>query len=151
MAFATGYLDDPRAVGAGEQIGENHIAFTYDTFEDNLVVGRFAKLDSGSLDNMDGSATPTVAGVVLRKISNATEDGSTIDNGLYDAAEAERFGLATVDIRSGLTITKFDTVYAYNAAGADVGKATNVGTDAIEIDAEFIEEVSDSVWTIRLK
>lgn len=152
MAFATGYLDDPSKVGAGERWGNNNIILSYPTFQNGLVVGRFAKLDTGSLDNLDNSATPTIAGVVLRNVASPVEDGGTIDSALYDKAEAVRSGLVTVRVKTGETPAQFGTVYAENTDDANAGMAlAAAGANGVEVTgAEFIEEVQAGVWLVRL-
>lgn len=152
MAFSTGYLADPQAVGAGERYGSVNIIFTATTFEDNLKVGRFAKLDAGSLDNMDGSATPTIAGVVLRNVASPVEDGGVIDADLYGQCEYLRDGLVTVEVKTGETPAMFGEVFASNAGDADDGKALAVqGGTGIATGSEFIREVSADVWLVRSK
>lgn len=150
MSFATGYLLDPSHVGSGERFGDHNIIFSHATFEDGLTQGRFAKLDTGSLDNMDASATPTIAGVVLRNVAGAADFPATYTTDLFTSAPFLRQGLVTVDVKAGQTPTQFGPVYAYNIAGADVGKAVAVATDAVEINAEFLEEVKPNVWLIRM-
>lgn len=150
MAFATGHLDDPQNVGAGETIGVDNVILTATTFEDELKVGRFAKLDAGSIDNLDSSATPTIAGVVLRNVASAVEDGDTIDADIYTQINYLRDGIVTIDVVAADTPTKFGTVYAKNTADADSGKASTVN-DATTVDAgaEFLHEVQTNVWAIR--
>lgn len=150
MAFATGYLDDPNRVGAGERYGSNQVVLSATTFQNGLVVGRFAKLDTGSIDNMDGSATPTIAGVVLRNVANAVEDDGTVDSALYSQIEYVRQGLVTVRVKTGETPVQFGAVYASNAGDANDGMATATGTD-IATGAEFIQEIQAGVWLVRLK
>lgn len=151
MSFSTGYLGDPSRVGAGERWDPNSaLALTATTFEDGLVVGRFAKLDTDSIDNMDGSATPVIAGVVLRNVASPVEDGGTVDASLYDQVQYQREGLVTVELKDGETPTQFGTVYASNAGDADDGTATATDTD-IDTGAEFVQEVATNVWLIRLK
>lgn len=147
MSFATGYIGDPQKVGAGERYGSNQVILTALTFEDNLKVGRFAKLDTGSLDNFDGSATPVPAGVVLRNVANPVEDGATIDADLYEQVEYIRQGLVTVDVKSGETPALFGRVYISNAGDANDGLATATNTD-VAVNAEFISEVQSGVWLI---
>jgi len=149
MAFTTGYLDDPQNVGAGERLGTVHAIFSATTFENGLKVGRFAKLDTGSLDNFDGSATPVIAGVVLRNVANPVEDAATIDSALYSQVEYMRQGLVTVDVKSGETPAKFGRVYISNAGDANDGLATATNTD-VDANAEFIEEVQSGVWLIYI-
>lgn len=148
MAFTTEYLADPSRVGAGERWGNNNIVLTSRDFEDGLVVGRFAKLDSGSIDNMDGSSSPVLAGVVMRHATSPVEQ-TTVDADLYDQVEYVRAGLVTVRIKDGETPAQFGTVYVSNAGDADDGLATATNSD-IEASAEFIEEVKTDVWLIRL-
>lgn len=153
MSFATGYLADPQNVGAGEIKGDTNILFTASTFEDELKVGRFAKLDSGSLDNIDSSATPVIAGVVTRNPAAAVEDGDTIDSSLYSQVQYLRQGLITVDVVAADTPAMFDTVFVKNTADADAGKATTVDdatTEPVTGNAEFLYEVQANVWVIRL-
>lgn len=150
MAFATGYLGDPQKVKGGERYGSCNIVLSATTFEDGLLVGRFAKLDTGSIDNVDGSATPTLAGVVLRNAASPVEDGAAIDGSLYSQVEYQRQGLVTVDVKTGETPAQFGAVYVSNAGDADDGLATATGTDEATT-AEFIEEVATDVWLIRIK
>lgn len=153
MAFGTGYLSDPVKVGAGERFDPNSaIVLTARTFEDGLVVGRFAKLDSGSLDNIDSSSSPVIAGVVLRNAAGPVEDLSTIDGSLYSQVEYQRAGLVTVDVVAADTPAQFGDVFVKNTNDADAGKATTVDDGTTEAaNAEFIEEVKTNVWLIRLK
>lgn len=150
MAFSTGYLADPRGIGSGERFDpKSDIVLAAKTFEDNIVVGRFAKIDSGSLDNMDGSASPVIGGIVLRKASRPVEYGSTVDADMYDQVDYGRAGLFTVDAKDGETPSLFDPVYASNAGDADDGKATVTNTDEAA-RGEYIETVSTGVWLVRL-
>lgn len=152
MAFTTGYLGDPSRVGAGERWDPNSaVVLTATDFEDGLVVGRFAKMDSGSLDNMDGSATPVIAGVVLRNVASPVEDGETVDATLFEQWEYQREGFVTVAVKDGETApAMFGTVYASNAGDADDGLATSTGTD-VETTAEFIRVVKPGVWLVNIK
>jgi hypothetical protein len=149
MAFATGQLNDPQKVGAGERLGTGGLVLDATVFEDGLKVGRFAKLDTGSLDNMDGSATPTLAGVVLRNVANAVEDGATIDSALFSQVVFIREGVVTVDVKSGETPARFGRVYVSNAGDASDGLATATNTD-VAVNAEFLYEVQSGVWAIYL-
>lgn len=150
MAFASAQMTDPSKVGPGERKGNNTI-LSARTFENGLIVGRFAKLDTGSIDNMDGSATPTIAGVVLRNVSSPVEDGQAIDSTLYEQIEYVRGGLVTVEVKDGVTPAYGEQVYASNTDGS-YGQATNVAgaTPDIAVKAEFLEEVDTGVWLISL-
>lgn len=147
MAFGTGHLDDPQNVGAGERLGTVHAIFAATDFEDGLRVGRFAKWDTNRLDNFDGSATPVIAGVVLRNVANPVEDLATIDATLYSQVEYMRQGLVTVRVKAGETPAKFGRVYISNAGDANDGMATATNTD-VDANAEFVEEVQTGVWLI---
>jgi len=147
MSFLTGYLDDPQKAGAGERFGNLHLIYTARTFENGLLAGRFAKLAAGSLDNMDGSASPVIAGVVARKVTSPVEDGAAIDNTLFKQVEFIRQGLCTVDVKAGETPAMFGRVYVSNAGDANDGLATATPTDEA-VNAEFIEEVQAGVWLI---
>lgn len=149
MSFGTGHLDDQQAIGGGERHGVNNIVLTALVFENLLKVGRFAKLDTGSVDNMDGSATPVIAGVVLRNVANPVEDLATIDNTLYSQIEYMRQGLIAVDVKTGETPALFGRVYVSNAGDANDGLATATNTDEA-VNGEFIMEIQTDVWLIYL-
>lgn len=148
MAFSTGLLNDPQGSGAGERWFGPPVIVTETTFEASLKIGRFAKIDTGSLDNMDGSATPVIAGVVLRNIANAIEDGAVIDASVSQV-EYLRCGVVSVAVKSGETPTRLGRVYVSNAGDASDGMATATATD-VAVNAEFLEELSTGVWLIHL-
>ena len=149
MSFATAYLSDPNRVQGGESFNEAGVDLSFETFEDGLRVGRFAKMDTGSVDNMDASVTPDLVGSVARNDANAVEDGSTIDSALYSQVSVRREGLMTVDVKSGETAPAIGTqIGAYNVADADVGLALASG--GIATTAEFIQEITTNVWLVRL-
>jgi len=150
MAFATGQLNDPQIIGAGERYGTIQVVLSAVLFGSLLNVGRFAKLAAGSIDNMNGSATPVVAGVVLRNPSAPVTSGAAIDNTIYSQIEYMREGLVTVDVKAGETPVQFGAVYASNLGDANDGLATATNTD-IATGAEFIQEIKPNVWLVRLK
>ena len=147
MAFDSGFQLDPAAVGGGERYGSDLVILGSDTFEDGLKSGRFAKLDTGSIDNFDGSATPVVAGVVLRSVANAMESGGTYDDALYSEIDYMRQGLVSVDVKTGETPALFGRVYASNDGDANDGLATATNTD-VDTNAEFIMEIKTGTWLI---
>lgn len=149
MAFSSDVLSDIQKVKSGERWGSNNIILSTTVFEDGLKVGRFAKLDTGSIDNLDGSATPVIAGVVVRSAARALEDADTVDKTLYRQAEYMRHGLVTVDVKAGETPAKFGRVYVSNAGDANDGLATATNTD-VAVNAEFIREVVSGVWLIYI-
>lgn len=147
MAFGTGVLTDPNKVAGGERYSDSYLVLTATTFQDNLKVGRFAKLDTGSIDNFDGSATPVVAGVVLRNVASPVEDDDAINSDLYGQVEYLRQGLVTVGVKAGETPAQFGKVYISNAGDANDGLATATNTDVVA-NAEFVEEVATNVWLV---
>lgn len=149
MAFATGYLADPNRVQGGESFNEAGVDLAFTTFEDGLRIGRFAKLDSGSIDNMDASATPNIAGIVARNDANAVEDGGTIDNTLFSQISVRREGLMSVDVKSGESAPDLGgQIGAYNVADGDQGLALASG--GIATTAEFVQVITTNVWLVRL-
>jgi hypothetical protein len=156
MAFGTGLLNDPQKVQGGERFGTTNIILSETAFEDGLKVGRFAKFDTLSMDNMDGSATPVIGGLILRNVASPVEDADAIDSALFSQISYGRSGLYSVDVRTGETPVKFGAVFASNAGDANDGKAsTTVGaTPDIATGAEFLEEIAggtNPVWLIRMK
>lgn len=119
------------------------------TFEDGLQVGRFAKLDTGSIDNLDASATPVIAGVILRCVTNAIEDDDTYKTANTSMIEYQRCGVATVEVKAGESPAVFGEVFAHNVADADAGKAVTAA--GVATGAEFLFEITPTVWAIRLK
>lgn len=150
MVFATGALNDPAKVEGGELIGSNdHAIIPITDYEDGLRVGRFAKLDTGRVDNFDGSATPTVAGLVKRKISNAVEDANVLKLAQWSSIDIIRGGFATVDVKDGESPSFLSRVYISNAGDADDGLATANAAD-VDANAEFIREVKTGTWVIYI-
>ena len=148
MAFGTPRSDDIQQLGSGERQGDNNTILSSTVFENGLMVGRFAKLDAGSIDNIDGSATPVPAGVVLRNVASPVEDGDAIDSALYGQVEYLRQGLVTIDVVTGQTPAQFGAVSISNAGDADDGKA--LATGGVAVNAEFIHEVQPDVWLINI-
>ena len=152
MAFETGYLSDFNKVGAGEEYGVNNRILGHRSYEDGLKVGRFAKVDSGRLDNMDGSATPVIAGVVIRTPTTSVEADGTIDADLTTGSVSYmQSGFVTVEVKAGQTPTYKGTVYASNAGDANDGTAQTGATNGVDTGAIFIEEIQSGVWLIEQK
>lgn len=149
MTFTSETLLNVGAVAGGERYGSNNAILSTATFQDALKVGRFAKLDAGSIDNFDGSGTPVPAGVILRSSSNNIEADGTYDLSLTSIVEYLRGGFTTVDVKTGETPSLFDRVFISNAGDANDGLATATNTD-VEVNAEFIQEVKTDVWLIYL-
>ena len=147
MAFTNPRLDEIAPVGGG-QGGTDGLTLTADVFEDGLVVGRFAKLDTGSIDNLDASVTPVIAGVVLRNVVGAIEEGGTVDASIHQQIEYKREGLVTVEVVTGQVPVQFGAVSVHNVADANAGKA--LATGGVAVNAEFIREVKTDVWLVNL-
>ena len=76
MAFENTVLQEVRDLPAGEVLTASPYNVSgYEVFQDGLVEGRFAKFDSGSIDKLDGSATPDIAGVAKRKVTGEIGSG----------------------------------------------------------------------------
>lgn len=159
MAFANTVLEQIPDLPAGEVIASSpHCIVAFDTFEDQLVPGRFVKRDTGRIDNIDGSATPVIVGVSRRKIASALDQANyrTAASGAIapdSVAEVINFGFATVEVPTGVTPAQYGQVYAVNASGSGVnfGKATTVSTNNVAIpDCIFWEAKADGVWLVLM-
>lgn len=150
MTFPSSAVSEIGKVGAGERQGSLLTVLAYASFEDGLKIGRFAKFADGRLDNMDGSATPVVAGVVLRDVGNSIENANEFKVADRGSVDAIRTGLVTVRVAVGQQPVRFQRVYASNDGDANDGMATTVAnTNAIATSCEFVEEVQSGVWLIN--
>ncbi len=155
MAFNTGHLNDPQSVQSGTVQGSANIIYSNTAFEDELVVGRFAKFDNSAIENIDGSVTPTVVGVVVRDAALPASDAVTYDSDLYSQIDFIRHGLVVIEASATKNnITYLADVSVENTVSADYGKAIAAadaaGTD-VTANAEYIETVGTNLWLIRLK
>jgi hypothetical protein len=156
MSFANTVLQDNPDLGAGEVITASpHNVSAFELFEDGLVEGRFVKYDTGQIDNMDGSATPVVAGIARRKITGEIGSGiySTSGQAIDQVAEVINFGFATVAVTDDADPAKYGAVQFVNATGADAGKATDadVATGIVSAgDVVFWEPKAAGVWLVRI-
>lgn len=156
MAFANTVLEQIPDLVAGEFIAASpYNCSAFEVFEEGLIPGRFAKFDTGSIDNLDNSATPVIAGVVRRKIASALENDTYTKLGIApdQVAEVINFGFATVEVPAGVTPAKFGQVYAVNAAGSgvDFGKATTVSTNNVAVPGcVFWEAKAANVWLVLI-
>jgi hypothetical protein len=148
MALGTGYLADPQGVDGGERlkISADAVLSTI-SFENGLKAGRFAKWASSQLDNMDGSSTPVIAGVVLRSVTDEVDDAGTLNTAYDTHASYVYEGLVTVDVKTGESPAIFGKVYASNDGDANDGLATTQ-TDDVPTGAIFLEEVKSGVWLV---
>jgi len=156
MAFKNTVLQDNPDMGAGEVIKASpHNVSAFELFEDGLVEGRFVKYDTGSIDNMDGSASPVVAGIARRKITGEIGTGvySTSGQAIDQVAEVINFGFATVTVTDSADPAKYDAVNVINDGTADAGKATEAAVAAGIIsagDVVFWEPKAAGVWLVRI-
>ncbi len=166
MAFTGVRTDELNKVGSGEIIGDVGVVSSYTTFEAGIKGGLFAKYNTTSkgLELVDGSATPTIAGVVKRDVTGAIEDAGAYTAANANSVDVIEAGIVTVDVVPGLTINKFDPVYVYNntdVATTEWGKATNHATDLasdgttavdnIAVDGYFYKQIDTDVWSVRIK
>lgn len=146
-------LNEAQGLGAGEILsGKVKNISTYATFEDGAKVGHFLKLDTGSIDNLDGSATPVIAGVGLRKLTGSIND-VTYTAELDNVIEVIDHGFVVVNIVSGNTPTAKGAVYAHNdsATSANYGKATTTSTNNVLVaNAKFVSQIDTDRWLISI-
>jgi hypothetical protein len=157
MAFDNTVLQTNADLPAGEVIKSTpHAVMAFEQFEDGLIEGRFCKFDTGQIDNLDSSSTPTIAGVVRRKITGEIGTGvySTSGQEIDQVAEVVNFGFVTVTVTDAADPSKYDPVYTINLDSAERGKATEASgaSGALAVDnAVFWEQKADGVWLVLLK
>ena len=153
MAFNNTALQSNPDLPAGEVITASpYNVSAFEIFEDGLIEGRFCKFDGGQIDNMDGSITPVIAGIVKRKITGEIGTGiySTSGMEIDHVAEVINFGFATVTVTGTADPSKYDQVYTVNADSVDAGKATESSAETIVNGAVFWEEKKAGVWLVRV-
>ena len=159
MSFTNTTLQDSPDLGAGEVIAASpYNVSAFELFEDGLIEGRFCKFDDGSIDNLDASGTPVIAGIVKRKITGEIGTGiySTSGMEIDQVAEVINFGFATVTVTDAADPSKYDDVNIINDGTADAGKATEAAVSAetpFDIisagDVVFWEQKAAGVWLVR--
>jgi hypothetical protein len=154
MGFSTAYLKDNAKVAGGELQGTSHVIYGTTAFDNGLKVGRFAKITGSQVGNMNASATPVIAGVVLREVSGVlgSQSAATIDSSIITNVSLCNHGLVTVDVKAGQTPTPFAPVFASNVGDASDGLAT-LTADAgakVAINAKYIQQVDAGVWLIQM-
>jgi hypothetical protein len=153
MPFTNTTLQDSPDLPAGEVITASpYNVSAFELFENGLVEGRFCKFDNGSIDNLDASGTPVIAGIVKRKITGEIGTGiySTSGMEIDQVAEVINFGFATVTVTGAARPSKYDQVYTVNDVTADAGKATDSSGETIVNGAVFWEEKKTGVWLVRV-
>lgn len=156
MAFNDTVILGNEDLGAGEVVTASpYNVSAFELFEDGLIEGRFVKYDTGSIDNLDSSATPVIAGISKRKITGEIGTGVYSTSGIEidSVAEVVNFGFATVTVTDAATPSKYDPVYMINADTAEAGKATQddaAGVNPSAGDVVFWEEKAAGVWLVRI-
>lgn len=140
------------------QIGEVNYSFnpkidavTFD-YNSPLKIGRIAQYKDGVLCDLDATATPIIAGVVVRNIANAIENGDTFTtngDGAVIQVEVLSFGLINVAVKDGDTPSKFGKIYAV-ISGDDAGKVTTDST-ALEVKGYFNRPVETGIWEVFIQ
>jgi hypothetical protein len=152
MAFNEAVLAAIPGLVAGEFIAASpYNCSAFEVFEEGLVPGRFAKYAAGSIDLLDASVTPVIAGVVRRKIASTLENATYTKLGATpdQVAEVVNFGFVSVAVPTGVTPARYGQVYAVNIAGADIGKATTVSAGNVAVPgAVFWEAKAAGVWLV---
>ena len=159
MAFKDTTLQGNPDLPAGEVITASpYNVSAFELFEDGLIEGRFCKFDAESIDNLDASGTPVIAGIVKRKITGEIGTGiySTSGVAIDQVAEVINFGFATVTVTGTADPAKYDAVNVINDGTADAGKATEAAVSATSPfdiisagDVVFWEQKATGVWLVR--
>lgn len=154
MAFNEAVVTTPPDLMPGEFIAASpYNCSAFDVWEEGLVPGRFVKYDTGSIDLLDTSATPVIAGVVRRKISSALENLTYTKLGIApdQVAEIVNFGFVSVEVLAGDTPARFQQVYAVNTAGATLGQATETATNNVAVPGcVFWEAKRPGTWLVLI-
>ena len=157
MSFNNAVLAEVQDLGAGEVLqSKPNCVEAFEVFENGLVEGRFVKFDTGSIDILDGSSTPQIAGIAKRKINGEIGTGvySTTGQAVDQVAEVITYGYATVTVTDAAEPEKYEPVYVINATGTDAGKATedSTATGALAVsNVDFWEQKAAGVWLVRIK
>lgn len=157
-AFTSHDFKEISEVDAGEL--NPNLSYKIDTYTANynapLNTGKFAIIKSGNLANMDKTATPVVAGLVLESVVNAIESGETYvktgDGAVYQV-DVLTWGVGTAAVKDGDTPAKFGAIYAVNsgAVDADLGKATTTATNNVSVKGYFNREIKTGVWEVFIQ
>ena len=166
MSFKSAVGIPIQSVRAGEVIGELGYIRGWSNFADGIEAGLFCKYDSAtdSIIKVDGTASPVIAGVVRRMVTNALEDGSVFTSDVTNVVNVVENGVVTVNVVAGVVPNKFDPVYVYintDVATNEWGKATSHSEDLASdgstkvpnapVDGYFFEEIETGVWSVRIR
>lgn len=156
MAFNQAVLEKIADLPAGEVITASpYNVSAFEKFEDGLIEGRFVKFDTESIDKLDASATPIIAGIAKRKVTGEIGTGiySASGQAIDQVAEVINFGFASVTVTDAATPAKYAPVYTINAATAETGKATqdSGATGALLVEeVVFWEQKAANTWLVRI-
>lgn len=156
MAFNSAVLENIADLPAGEAITASPSnTSSFEVFQDGLIEGRFVKFDTGSIDILDASVAPVIAGIAKRKVTGEIGTGiySTSGQEIDQVAEVINFGFATVTVQDAADPSKYDPVYTINLDSAEAGKATedSGATGALAVsDVVFWEQKAANVWLVRM-
>lgn len=151
MSFPNGLLNTNENTAAGEPLGPDaaNLFLSYDVYEDGIVPGTFVKLDTGSIDKLDGSVTPVVVGPVKRDVSNVTADGETFLNANINQVSIQAKGAIALKTKTGEAITPYTDVTASNTADADSGKGLASG--GVATNYQYLYQITTDLWAIATK
>lgn len=151
MSFETGFLTEAPNTGEGEKFGGAKIELSTPDFETGLKVGYFAQYLGTTLSNIDATATPKIAGVVMRDMGTAISSNATIDKSIESNAMFINQGLVSVVGLDTDTPLPLDTIFMINVAGATGGTATTTSTaSTVDTTAQYIRTLSDGKWLIKI-
>jgi len=165
MSFKSAVGIPIQSIHSGEVIGQLGYIRGWTKFADGIQAGLFCKYDAStdSIIKVDGTASPVIAGVVRRMVTNGLEDGSVFESDITNVVNVVENGVVTVDVVAGVIPNKFDPVYVYintDVATTEWGKATNHATDKdsagnavanAPVDGYFFEEIEAGVWSVRIR
>lgn len=155
MAFNDTVLAKNADMMAGDVLkSKPHNVEAFELFADGLMEGRFCRYDTAddTIKNLSGTATPTIAGIVRRKLTGEVGTGvySTSGQEIDQVAEVINFGWATVKVTDAATPAKYEQVYVVNDGTADAGKATDDAGETEVPACVFWEEKQTGVWLVRV-
>lgn len=139
----------------GVAFSDHGFDYTLNDYQEGLIMGRFCNVVASTIDpigraeNMNGSATPTLGGVVKRNVVNPIEDGNTVKT--FSQVDIRKTGPISVEAIAGQTPAFRAAIYAHNGNDTNAGKASTVSTGNIDAKAEFIRKITDTTWLVELK
>lgn len=117
-----------------------------------LNIGRIAQYKDGVLCNMDNTASPIIAGAVIRNVNNAIENGDTYistGDGAVFQVDVLSQGLVYLALKDGDTPEIRGDVYVI-IDGDDAGKVTT-DTTALKIKGYFNRPIGTGIWEVFIQ